>query len=269
MVLIKNNKWVLASLAMALGGCSTLDSSSDFSNSVANVDTRLTHIQVTGRDFQPNFIAKSGSNILKSSLSLTDNYPIDKTSAPTSYIEMEVSYFQNYDEYKTSTYNGLVQNLTRTKPSSSSCNEHCTATQYFRFPIDQEQIEIASSQGLSFELTSTNKGMRTQFDIPAAYIETIHKTAELNARGVVLSVDNQAANSKPEPKAKSNEMLEYWYNEAKPEDQNAFTDWAFKNRTEIGAKLDLSNKPVEMMTYWYEKASLEERKKFLTWLLDQ
>lgn len=267
-MLYKNKAWIGALTPLVLSACTALDSSSDFSHSIASVDTQLNHIQVTGNEYKPEFKAIKGPSILKSSLTFVDNYPLNDSSKLSSYIAMNVSYFQSYDEYKTVNYNGQQLPLKKTQPSTSSCNEHCTATQYFTFPMTPENIDLASKEGLAFTLTSSNATMTTDFTVPAGYIDTIHKTAIANANKAP-TVTTTTPPATPVTTSKAEEMVQYWYAEATPQQQQAFSAWAFQNRTEITTQLVGDAKPTEMMSYWYEKSSKEEKIHILKWLLEQ
>ncbi|OBT16016.1 hypothetical protein A9264_12185 [Vibrio sp. UCD-FRSSP16_10] len=270
MMLYKNKAWIVALTPLALSACTALDSSSDFSNSIASVDTQLNHVQVTGKEYKPEFKAIKGPSILKSSLNFVDNYPLNNNVTSSSYIAMNVSYFQSYDEYKTVTYNGQQFPLKRTLQSTSSCNEHCTATQYFTFPMSPENISLASAKGLDFTLVSSNSTMTTEFSVPAGYIDTVHKTAQANAnKAPTVAVTAAPQTTQVVATSKAEEMVQYWYAEATPQQQQAFSTWAFENRTDITTQLKSDAKPTEMMSYWYEKSSKEEKIAILKWLLEQ
>ncbi|GAD80311.1 hypothetical protein [Vibrio ezurae] len=269
-MLYKNKTWIVALIPLALGACTALDSSSDFSNSIASVDTQLNHIKVIGKEYKPETKAINGPAILKSSLQVVDIYPLNKQATLSSYVQMDVSYFQSYDEYKSASYNGQQVKLSRTQQSSSSCNEHCTATQYFTFPISDKDIASASTEGLDFVLASSNNTMKTEFSIPAGYINAIHQTAKLNAGKVPQQIQAPVAQAEPVvATSKAEEMVQYWYSEATVEQQKSFTNWAFENRDSITSAFSSNSKPAEMMAYWYEKSTQPERIEILKWLLER
>ncbi|GAD88551.1 hypothetical protein VHA01S_005_01550 [Vibrio halioticoli NBRC 102217] len=270
MMLYKNKTWIVALIPLALGACTALDSSSDFSNSIASIDTQLNHVKVIGKEYKPEAKAINGPTILKSSLQVVDVYPLNEKSNLSSFIQMDVSYFQSYDEYKSVSYNGQQLSLQRTQQSASSCNEHCTATQFFTFPISDQDISKASTEGLDFVLASSNNTMKTQFSIPAAYINAIHQTAKLTAGKAPQQMQAPAVKAEPvATTSKAQEMVQYWYAEATAEQQKAFTSWAFENREQVTTAFASDSKPAEMMAYWYEKSTKSEKIDILKWLLER
>ncbi len=69
--------------------------------------------------------------------------------------------------------------------------------------------------------------------------------------------------------SKSQDMVQYWYNEASAEEQKQFADWAFSQRTTVTNMIETESKSLEMMSYWYEKADKTEKSNILSWLLSQ
>ncbi|MGY3569029.1 DUF2057 family protein [Vibrio paucivorans] len=267
-------------IAFTLSACSSLDSKSDFIDAVDTIKDRKNYVEVVAKDYSPDFKAVSGPNIMKSELILNANFPKADVKVPESYIAFEVSYFQNYDEYKTVSYNGNNYPLKSLQATVNSCNEHCTTTQYVSFPIDIESIKTSAKDGFEFQMASSGKGLVTDFEIPAGYFNAVVDESERYlatgssaavAAPVAVAAPAVVKEAKPAPAAvsKPQEMVEYWYQEASDAEKQQFTDWAFQNRKGDVAKLSTDSQSAQMMSYWFGKAGDNERKQILTWLLSQ
>ena len=134
------NKVSVVVLSLFLGACSSLDSQSNFVDSVADVQPKGGYIQVTGQSYVAESKANVGADILKSSLYFTYNKEITQSSAPESSIIMDVSYFQSYKEYETVRFFGKTLELEDRQLPRESCSEHCTKTQYIKFPLSEADI---------------------------------------------------------------------------------------------------------------------------------
>ncbi|MCW8332660.1 DUF2057 family protein [Vibrio sp. SCSIO 43135] len=267
-------------IAFTLSACSSLDSNSDFVDAVETIKDRKNYVEIVAKDLTPDFKAVAGPNVMRSTLALTANFPKSETKVPESFISFEVSYFQNYDEYETVTYNGTDYKIKALEATKNSCNEHCTTTQYVSFPIDVSTIEQSAEDGLVFTMTSAGKRLVTDFEIPAGYFNAVVDESERYlatgssaavAAPVAVAAPAVVKEAKPDPAAvsKPQEMVEYWYQEASDAEKQQFTDWAFQNRKGDVAKLSTDSQSAQMMSYWFGKAGDNERKQILTWLLSQ
>ncbi len=266
------NKVSVVVLSLFLGACSSLDSQSNFADSVANVQPKGGYIKVTGQSYVAENRANVGADILKSSLYFTYNKEVTPNTAPESSITMDVSYFQSYKEYETVSFFGKTIELEDRQVPRESCSEHCTKTQYIKFPLSDADIQQAREKNLEFTLEGQNSVMSTTFIVPKAYIDTIYNGANNHTAIAVAPVAAVpvAAVAAEEPKAsQAQEMVNYWYGEATKEEQSAVTDWAFKNRKNANPAPLEGSKEIEMVSYWFNKLDNEEKSQTMIWLLEQ
>ncbi|MBF4349680.1 hypothetical protein EAY19_26935, partial [Vibrio anguillarum] len=86
-------------------GCSNLDSSSVFNDVAKNVKERHSYVQVVAKDITPGAKAILGPDIVKSELSYVGNFPKSEgVNIEYSYVDMNATYFKNYDQFDTVTY---------------------------------------------------------------------------------------------------------------------------------------------------------------------
>ncbi|NGZ14002.1 DUF2057 family protein [Vibrio aestuarianus] len=266
------NKVSIVVLSLFLGACSSLDSESNFAYSVSDVQPKGSYIQVTGQAYVAESKANVGADVIKSSLYFTYNKAITQNQAPESSIIMDVSYFQSYKEYETVSFFGKTIELEERQTPRESCSEHCTKTQYIKFPLSEADIQQAREKNLEFTLEGNNSVMSTTFIVPKAYIDTIYNGANNHTAIAVAPVAVPAAVTTVAEKTKvsqAQEMVQYWFAEASVSEQKAFADWAFVNRSSINQALKTESKPLEMLAYWYEKADKSEKSQILSWLLNQ
>ena len=83
------NKVSVVVLSLFLGACSSLDSKSNFADSVADVQPKGGYIQVTGQSYVAESKANVGADILKSSLYFTYYKEVTPNTAPESSITMD------------------------------------------------------------------------------------------------------------------------------------------------------------------------------------
>ncbi|MUK47242.1 hypothetical protein GNP79_18060, partial [Aliivibrio fischeri] len=201
---------------------------------------------------------------------LTANYATTSRAVPESYVAVELSYFKASYAYDSVSFNGTETGITAYSPSTESCSEHCTSTQYFTFPIDNKDIELSAKNGLTYDVHATNDTSKLSFTIPAGYFQAVLDEKTLQLEHTPSAVLQPVAEVKVEPKdSKPVEMSKYWFDEATVAEQEQFTEWAFANRKSISTQLKSDSKSVEMLSYWYEKASTEDRAQILTWLLNK
>ncbi|MUJ24127.1 hypothetical protein, partial [Aliivibrio fischeri] len=189
---------------------------------------------------------------------------------PESYVAVELSYFKASYAYDSVSFNGTETGITAYSPSTESCSEHCTSTQYFTFPIDNKDIELSAKNGLTYDVHATNDTSKLSFTIPAGYFQAVLDEKTLQLEHAPSVMQQPVAEVKVESKdSKPVEMSKYWFDEATVVEQEQFTEWAFANRKSISTQLKSDSKSVEMLSYWYEKASTEDRAQILTWLLNK
>lgn len=102
------------------------------------------------------------------------------------------------------------------------------------------------------ELTAYNKSNGIAVASSAAIVTAAALSEKANAKDRI---------------SKSQEMVEYWYSEATPEEKSSFSNWAFQNRKQVSGELSGKSTPSQMLDYWYKKASPEQRADILSWLL--
>lgn len=258
-------------IAFTLSACSSLGPSSDFVDAVDSVNDRKNYVEVIGKDYSPESKAISGPDVMRSELVLNANYPKTEGEAPSSFIAFEVSYFQNYDEYKTVSYGSNNYPLETMQTTVNSCNEHCTTTQYVSFPLDIDTIEQAAERGFEFVLSTSGKRMVTEFEIPAGYFNAVVEEAERYtvSQPAVVAAPVVVAKAPVEEVSKSVQMTEYWYQEASSEVKSEFADWAFENRKGQVSEFGSAEQSAQMLEYWFSKSSESERKQIIKWLLEQ
>ncbi|WP_394150744.1 DUF2057 family protein [Vibrio maritimus] len=267
-------------MSLLLGACSSLDSESDFSQSVESVSHKGDKITVVGKKYSPEIDSSNGGDILKSNaLVVLQASRSPEEKSVTGYMNMEVSYFKSYTEFEKASYQGKLFDLTELKPSTSVCTEHCTATQYISFPIDQSVLNSVNGGNFKFDLV-TNSDYKVTFFIANGYIKSLSDELA-NQRGQTNAVATTAAiaaapviaTSVGEPDiesgAKSVQMIQYWYDKAPAAEREEFVDWAYQYRKTGSDVATFKSQPAQMMQYWYNEASLEERQKALSWLISR
>ncbi|HGF7202634.1 TPA: VvgS protein [Vibrio cholerae] len=254
-----------------LNACSALNADSSFQDVLDSVNQRYDFVQLNSKSFTPQVKALKGPDILKSSADIVANIPRSSKEAPKSYVYLEVSYFENYDEYQTVKYQDKQYLLEVVQPSKSSCSEHCTATQYVRFPFDYTVLQ--DHNDFTFTIESASQRLNTQFTIASGFMNALAKEGDLQ-----LSLGGSQAspmlmtapvNANAEQQSKSHEMVEYLYGEANAAERQEFANWAFANRAEVIQPMATQNKLVGMMADWYGKADKTEKASILSWLISQ
>ena len=139
-------------------------------------------------------------------------------------------------------------------------------SQYFTFPIDNNEIESAAQNGLTYVAKTQNEVSELSFTIPAGYFQAVldEKNLQLLNNPVISQPIAKVEVSDTKPV----EMTKYWFDETSTIEQEQFTEWAFANRKMVNNKLATSSKSLEMLSYWYEKASSQDKAQILTWLLN-
>ena len=261
------NKRILGLSVILLSGCSTLSSDDDFSDAINGVERKANYISIEAKNINPIENKSVGANSLRNTTQLTANYPTSNKKYPESYVAVELSYFRASYEYNSVVVNGIEREIVAYSPSTESCSEHCTATQYFTFPIDNNEIESAAQNGLTYVAKTKNEVSKLSFTIPAGYFQAVldEKNLQLLNNPVISQPIAKVEVSDTKPV----EMTKYWFDEASPVEQEQFTEWAFANRKAVSSKLATSSKSLEMLSYWYEKASSEDKAQILTWLLNK
>ncbi|WP_456296041.1 DUF2057 domain-containing protein [Vibrio sp. AK197] len=265
----KLKAWIVLAVMFGAGGCSTLNSTSEFTDVIKSTTERRDFVQVTGKSITPETQALSGQNIVKSQLSYIGVFPKSgQETTKSSSISGEVSYFKNYDHFSYVQIGQKRYQLTNDRPIAETCTEHCTVSQWFTFPISEQYIDSEPSEFVEFTLTAENHQHTVKFSIPKAYFSAVRKEATyLNESPNHDNIQSQSAQVTSQV-SRAQEMITYWYDKASTTEQGKFRDWAFVNRNSINTKMVTQSQPTQMLSYWYEQASSEEKKQILAWLLD-
>ncbi|MFA0442435.1 hypothetical protein BCU70_14330 [Vibrio sp. 10N.286.49.C2] len=259
---------VVLSLFM-LGACSSLDSKSDFSQSVESVSSKEGKVVVIGKNYNPITDSINGGDIVKSQvvLALSKKQNAHEHDM-TGYVNMEVTYFKSYTEFTDASYDGKTVGLQATKPSTSICTEQCTATQYFSFPVDAATWKAVGEKDFVFNLV-TNSSYQVSFRLAAGYIEALKTELDSPVHAAAVATATSAAVIAPSGNNQSVDMIQYWYDKASSNEKDEFVTWAVENRKSIVTELPLDSQSTDMMQYWYKEATISERQSILAWLLSQ
>ena len=268
-------KIVLASIPLFLIGCTTLDSSSDFTDAVKRIESKQNYQVVVGESLTPDVLEVKQGQLVNSSLELNYVTPTNDRAVPDSYITMELQYFKNYNEYRFARVKGADDKV-QLKPyaaSAETCSDICTQTQYVKFPVSNELFDEAPFKDLVFDIQVSNANS-ISFSVPAGYVEAIVNTGDKNTAfspvvAAVAAVPVAAVVAKDPKASQAQEMVNYWYGEATKEEQSAVTDWAFKNRKNANPAPLEGSKEIEMVSYWFNKLDSEEKSQTMIWLLEQ
>ncbi|MGO2343716.1 hypothetical protein [Vibrio litoralis] len=251
---------VLSTLFLA--SCANFADDGDYSDAIQSVKERSNFTEIKGKAFTTSDILVSNSQILNSAANITAIFPKQgATNIESSYVAMSMTYFKTYNLYEEARYNGKSVPLKAYKVTSETCNDNCTTTQYVTFPIDMATLEKAKTEGLEYQIATSNDSSVVEYKIPAGYIQAIFNEGAEHSNATLQVGAPKSEISKPQ------EMVEYWYQEAEQAEKEAFSSWAFQNRKQVSADLKTTGKPSEMLDYWYKKASEEQRSQILTWLL--
>ncbi|MEF2509672.1 hypothetical protein V4D06_17230 [Vibrio mimicus] len=263
---------LFSTITMAVG-CSNLDSSSVFNDVAKNVKERHNYVQVVAKDITPEAKATLGPDIVKSELSYVGNFPKSEgANIESSYVNMNVTYFKSYDQFETVTYPTQQFKVDTYRPLAETCTEHCTTTQWFKFPLSQEYIQQLDSDSVVFTLISSTDKNKVEFTVPKAYFLAVIDEAKYAMQGATAqpaAVVVAPIQPTMQSTSKSYEMVQYWFGEANATERKEFANWAFVNRSEVTQAMATQSKPVEMMAYWYEKADKTEKSTILSWLISQ
>jgi len=258
-------------VSLALGACSSLDANSDFIDAVESVKDRRNFVEVIAKSYSPKFNTVNGADVMKSAVVLTGNFPKSQERVPASNMYFEVTYFQTHDEYTKVAFDGETYPLKAFKENFQNCNEHCTTTQYFHFPIEVSDIVEASEQGLDFTLISSSKSMVTEFEVPAGYFNAVLEEAEryTKAQPTVSTAPVVTAVPVVETKSKPQEMAVYWYEQMNAQQRETVTNWAVKNRRATDVEFETTEQAQQMFAYWFNQANEAEKKAIIIELISQ
>ncbi len=254
-------KIITIMLLPLLGACSSLSSEDDLSNAVEQVNIKPTYIEVVGKKLIPDNISAENHGVVKASLVITANIAKNEQKAPESQLKMTLSYFENYKPYVYAVVDGKKTKIKEYTVSTSVCTEHCTATQYFTFPVKNETLIEAAETELVFELEANKGGKNLRFSVPGGYLNAVTEGYKQNIAPLDVVVVKAAA----DPIEMSKEL----FVKASDMEKEQFSDWAFKNRKAVTAELKTESKVLAMLEYWYQQASESQRAQILTWVIAQ
>ncbi|AUL94921.1 hypothetical protein RAL01_001474 [Vibrio vulnificus] len=263
---------IIFSTAVLSVGCSNLDSSSAFDDVAKSVKERHNYTQVIAKDITPEAKAIRGSDIVKSELNYVGNFPKNLAAKiESSYVDMNVTYFKSYDRFETVSYGVSQFPLNDYRPLAETCTEHCTVTQWFKFPLSQEYLKHLEQDLITFTLSSSTDKSVVEFSVPRGYfLAVIDEANFVTTKRSDLQVDlNTNVVSSGEQISKSYEMVQYWYGKASSSEKSDFATFAIANRNAEKNAVKSSSQALSMMKYWYLEGSVDERKTILQWLINQ
>lgn len=247
---------------LLLSACSNFADDGDYTDAIQSVKERSNFLEIQGKAFSTSDIVVGNSQILNSAANMTIIFPKQNDAkVDSSYVAMSMTYFKSYNLYTEAHYGDKTEPLKAYKVTSETCNDNCTTTQYFTFPVDMATLEKAKIDGFSYKISTPSNSSVIDYKIPAGYIQAIFN--EKNGHTASLPQGTEVV---PFVLSKPQEMVEYWYSEATPEEKSSFSSWAFQNRKQVSGELNGKGKPSQMLDYWYKKASPEQRD-ILSWLL--
>lgn len=265
----KNYLMLLATLFL-ISACTTNPngiSSEEFAMS-ANVESGYKQIRITGERIHPvNLTTKTELLVSKAEVYTILNVSTDNRDSQYSTVVMMLSFIDNYMYYGFVNINGETTKVKKRSESVRQCDDLCTKTQYFSFPVKTSALIEARETGLTFSINREETSNDFIFEIPANYIDGSLKRVENEQNRVIET--NSEIKSLEFSASKEIEMTQYWFNEATLTEKELFTDWAFKNRKKITTSLNGETKALEMLEYWYEKASSAEKAQILSWVISQ
>ncbi|PMH40977.1 hypothetical protein BCU68_04675 [Vibrio sp. 10N.286.49.B3] len=264
----------IASTVLTAVGCSTLDSSSDFSDAVQSIKERSNYVEVKAKPITPMMKARVGADLVRSELSYVAMQAKNETQlSKSSHIDMSVSFFKSYDLFHSVIIHGETVKIQSLRPTSETCTEHCTVTQWFTFPFSASSLDQFQGSNVQLLLTSGKKNI-IEVEVPKAYFSAIENEASsLVAKNDTVkqqgygfihnSVDSTL------DATKNIEMTQYWYNQSSVQEKEQFTQYVFDNRKGVTSDLTSDSQALTMMSYWYLEASADERTAILQWLIKQ
>lgn len=213
-------------LLIVLSGCSTLGVQKNFDDSIKEIKQRGNYAQIISKVYNPNMTALKGTIPTKGKLYIVASSPKQiNTKGPSSVIKLEVTYIKNYSEFANYTLNGHSQNVINEFPTFESCSDLCMNIQYLQLPISNEYLQLAAKKGLSFTLSSSNKSIVTQFDIPAGYIKAVtNQFINEPFKNIAIEPSSSITDNNL-PSNLAEEMVKYWFNQVPPEARKSTLAW--------------------------------------------
>lgn len=263
----------LLPVALVTVGCSTLDTSSEYSDAVKSIKERSNYVEVYAKSIIPDTRALVGVDLVKSELTYVSVH--NKESKPVSKqsnIDMSVTYFKNYDSFNSVDLNGKVMEIENFRPTSETCTEHCTVTQWFRFPFSKQTLNQFDGRNVTFTISSGKKNT-VEVAVPKAYFEAVEQEGRATIEGRSTNVAHESTKTLASidsiNDSKSIEMVRYWYKKASLQEQELFAQFAVKNRKSVQSLESSDSQSYNMLQYWYSEASKEERSEILNWIINQ
>lgn len=268
-------KCIIASVVALMVGCTTLNSESDFSDVVAQIETKQNYYLVEGKVLSPDVEASKGAQLTQSSLALNYVVPNSKQKVPSSFVVMEVKYFKNYSEYKYAEFDGKKIPLKSLAPTAETCSDICTQRQFFKFDVSESSLAKGEQQGFRFALASSEQN-KVYFDVAAGYIKAIKNSApkqsvmtESLIAATTPVVEQTTTTQTVVEKSKPQEMAMYWYDQLGEKQQENVSSWALSNRKSLDAELQTTDQAEQMFSYWFNQANENEKKLILIELINK
>jgi hypothetical protein len=259
-------KILLLTATSLLSACSTLSSEDDLSNAIDSVGNKPTYFEVVGQKLLPDNLSSGDSGLIDSTMFITANIAKEGQATPSSTIKMVLGYFETHNPYEYAIVNGEQVKIKEYKIASSLCTDICKATQYFTFPVTNEDLLKSIDNEFIYSLKPKSGGKKLTFSVPGAYVGALLNGYKANALPVVIGTTSEVPTKALASPIKMSEDL---FAKASDAEKEKFTDWAFENRKSIKSSLGGEGKILPMLEYWYEKAAENEKAEILTWILAQ
>lgn len=284
-------KILIVSVSAALVACAAnpnTTSSEDFAQNT-QIEMGYNSVNITGTKVRAIPLSTFGTKVTGAQLYITTSFSKSDPAASDSFVHMEMSYFQVTSEFTDVRISGVRNKVKEQKITSQTCNEHCTMNQWFSFSIPTATLVAGQETGIPFELLQPGSEKGLNFEIPAVYIQGLVKryakakqdynidgnqVQPVPAENVAVATTAVAATSAGAiTRANSDfsteaQMLQHWFNKVTPAEQEAFIDWALKNRKAIKGQAKPGSKGYDMLTYWFTEANVSERSEIISWAVE-
>ncbi|WP_158587173.1 DUF2057 family protein [Motilimonas pumila] len=284
-------KILIVSLSASLMACAAnpnSTSSEEFAKET-QIDIGYNAVRVQGTKVQAKPTSEAGAKVTAAQYYITTSFSKTSPAESDAIVHMELSYFQTTSEFEDYRVDGIRGKVTAQKVTSQMCNDNCMNNQWFEFPIPTATLVAAKDTGLPFEILVSGAEKGLEFEVPAAYIQGLVKryqkaqqdynvgggeiASSAPAAAPVATTAVAATSAGAITRANSDfsteaQMLQHWFNKVTPAEQEAFIDWALKNRKAIKGQAKPGSKGYDMLTYWFTEANVSERSEIISWAVE-
>ncbi|WP_019616723.1 hypothetical protein [Psychromonas ossibalaenae] len=230
----------------------------------AKLEHGYNDIRITGEKIYPESLSpKSRLVVVNADLFVTMKVAKGDQSADQSTVHATLRYIDNSLYYDYVTVGGESVKAKNRKKTFRQCDEQCTITKYFSFPVKTSELMTARKTGLEFSVNRSTSSQDFIFVIPANYIDGLMKRYESETKEAAVGLSLQS----PEmlvSVTKEVEMTQYWFNKISEQEQIAFTTWAINNKDST-KNLQTDDKDLEKLVYWYQEATPAEKAELRIW----